>query len=463
MSKKSNILTIDSGDTMPAPKKKFTHSDGWSNVFSGLGGARDKRTGASFTNTTSIDAKTAIELYAGEGLIRSIIDILPDDATREWGYVQGDPTDEYQEGIITHWMKTLDVPTKFKEAMTWARLEGGSLIYVGVMGAGSPESPLKPERIKDISYLKVFDLGSIKSSDMEWDVNPNSPTFGQVLVYPVTMKVGNTQTVVRLHASRCIPFFGDKVPPSSTTGGISAQYWGQSKLVSVYEDIRDFRGVFGSVSNILQEFIVGKYKFDDLDEMLASGNAEKMKNRIAGMEATKSSINAIFLGSDEEYTRDAATVTGIPDVLDRFMMLVSAVTRYPVTKLFGRSASGLNATGEGDLKNYYDLVRSTQNELTPYMQKLGAFFMAWLGIQGTFNWVWNPLFQLTAEQEQNAKRIEAETFRTISDADQRYMVEGVITPEELAPVRYAHLLDANKMPVLTRTGTNGAPGAKAKK
>lgn len=463
MSDKPNIFVVDNADTLPAPARKFTRGDGWSNVLSGLGGTRDKRVGASYANTNTIDAKTAIDLYNGDGLIRSIINILPDDATREWGHVEGDPNDEYPEGIITHWMRKLEVPTKFKEAMTWAALEGGALLYVGTMGAGSPESPLKTERIKEISYIKVFDLGSIKVSDMEWDMNPNSPTFGQVLIYPVTMTVGESQQVFRLHASRCIPFFGDKAPPSSTTGGVSAKYWGQSRLVSIYDDIRDFRGIFGAVANILQEFIVGKYKFADLDEMLASGNQERMKTRIASIEATKSSINAVMLGTDEDYSRDAATVTGIPDVMDRFMMMLSSVTRYPVTKLFGRSASGLNATGEGDLKNYYDLVRSTQNELTPYMQKLGDFFMSWLGIEGTFTWVWNPLFQLTAEEIQNSKRIQAETFRTIADADDRYMVAGVITPEELAPVRYAHLQESAGVPTMTRTGTNGSPGAKAGK
>ena len=78
MSDKPNLFSVDTAD-LPAPSRKFVRGDGWSNVLSGLGGTRDKRTGASYTNTTLIDTKAAIELYDGDGLIKSIIDILPDD------------------------------------------------------------------------------------------------------------------------------------------------------------------------------------------------------------------------------------------------------------------------------------------------------------------------------------------------------------------------------------------------
>ena len=50
------------------------------------------------------------------------------------------------------------------------------------------------------------------------------------------------------------------------------------------------------------------------------------------------------------------TFAGLADVYDRMMMDVSGAARIPVTKLFGRSPAGMNATGESDLKNYYDFI-----------------------------------------------------------------------------------------------------------
>ena len=35
------------------------------------------------------------------------------------------------------------------------------------------------------------------------------------------------------------------------------------------------------------------------------------------------------------------------------MDVAGAASDHPVTKLFGRSPAGLNATGEADMQNYY--------------------------------------------------------------------------------------------------------------
>ena len=46
-------------------------------------------------------------------------------------------------------------------------------------------------------------------------------------------------------------------------------------------------------------------------------------------------------------------------------------SHYPMTKLFGRSPAGMNATGESDLKNYYDYVDSQREaKVRPVLQKL---------------------------------------------------------------------------------------------
>jgi phage-related protein (TIGR01555 family) len=55
------------------------------------------------------------------------------------------------------------------------------------------------------------------------------------------------------------------------------------------------------------------------------------------------------------------TFTGIADAYDRMMMAVAGAARIPVTKLFGRSPAGLNATGESDMKNYYDYIDSLRD------------------------------------------------------------------------------------------------------
>lgn len=440
-----SLFKIDVNVPIPPPPpvtKKQTRSDGWGNVASSLGTAKDKRRSMAYSASNFLDIQSLNIQYAGDGLIQRIINALPEDMMRQWGTVQNDPKAVYDEGLIQKELMRLKAPQAFREAKQWARLQGGALIYIATMGTGSPASELNllsMNKNKVITGLKVFDLGDIMTSECKWDLNINSPTYGQIIIYKVRSRSGNEEKMVDIHASRCIPVFGERVPTSTNTAKnlLEARYWGISMLQFLYDDIRDFRGVMGSVANILQEFIIGKYKFDDLDDMLSAGGEDKVKNRLASIELTKSSINAVMLGTDEDYIRDSANVTGIPDLIDRFMMMLAAVTGYPVTKLFGRSASGLNATGEGDNKNYYDKVRSEQNDMTPYVQRLVDVIIKFLGLpDGDYSWSWNPLQQLSAEEQNNAIRIEAEAYRTTAAGDQLMISEGVLTPEEVRIMRF---------------------------
>jgi phage-related protein (TIGR01555 family) len=213
---------------------------------------------------------------------------------------------------------------------------------------------------------------------------------------------------------------------------LEQRHWGVSILQFTYNDIKDFRLAFANTANILNEFVVGKFKFEDLDEILASGNEKALQSRIAAIEMSKSVINAVMLGTNEDYIRDSASVAGLADLLDRFMMTVSMATGYPVTKLFGRSASGLNATGEGDQKSYYDMIRSEMVGIKPEIQRFIDIIADWKGLSDEdHTYTWGNLYQPTPEEEANFERIKAETFRTNTDGYQRLMADAVLTPEQV--------------------------------
>lgn len=50
--------------------------------------------------------------------------------------------------------------------------------------------------------------------------------------------------------------------------------------------------------------------------------------------------------------------------------VIGAKTNIPTTVLFGSSAEGLNATGEGDRTNFYDKIRTLQFNITPQFTKM---------------------------------------------------------------------------------------------
>jgi hypothetical protein len=377
-------------------------------------------------------------MYTGDGIVGSIIDIFADDMTREWGYVENDPLNKQKAGKIITYMESLDARTAFNTAGKWARLFGGALVFIGVMDGRSPDMPLNMKRAKKIEFLKVYDLGDILTYNCKFDTDVKSPTYGSITHYCVQMRAGAQWDEVYIHASRCIPFFGKRVP-SSIKGAASLQeirYWGMSEIQPIWDYIKDHQNAFGSVSNILLELIIGKYTFQDMDEMLASGNEDKFRTRVEAIDMTKSVLHSVLLGEGDAYERDTANLSGISDVLDRYMMNLAAVTRYPVTKLFGRSPAGMNATGENDLKNYYDSVRTKQNAWTPFVQKLVDIVAAVENVNVPVFFKWNPLFQLSEKDQIEVERIEAECYRTKADADERYMRSGVLLPEDAYALRF---------------------------
>ena len=69
--------------------------------------------------------------------------------------------------------------------------------------------------------------------------------------------------------------------------------------------------------------------------------------------------------------RYSYSFTGLSDIYDQFMLDMSGAAEIPATKLFGRSPQGLYATGESDLKNYYEMIAQMQERiLRPALEKL---------------------------------------------------------------------------------------------
>lgn len=410
--------------------------DGWYNAASGVGTKKDKNRYTTYKSAALLSYETLTALYIGDGLVSTVVDLFADDLTREWGKITNDKIDKDGLGVIATALEKLDAKSAFNTAEKWARLTGGSLVIIGAIDGRSPEQELKVESIRSIEYLKVVDLGGILHSECEFETDLTSPNYGKIKMYVVQYKVGATFIKRKIHASRCIPFFGKRVPSGAFGVTEEQKYWGISEIQPVWDYLTDFKNAFGSISTVLSELVIGKFKFSDLDEMLAEDGGKRFKARMEGIELTKSTINGVFLGTDEDYLRDTVSVTGVSDVLDRFMMNIASVTHYPVTKLFGRSATGLNATGENDQKNYYDSVRARQISEWPYIQSLVTMIASWKKISVYTPFVWNPLFQLTEEQEANVERIKAETKRTLADADERYLNQGVLVAEEVYKMRF---------------------------
>jgi phage-related protein (TIGR01555 family) len=418
-------MKVDSIVRLPT-QEILPRFDGWANFFTGLGGANDKTRYTHYGKSFILDDDTLAQMYTSDGLGGRIVDIVADDMTREWVYLKEDEDDGGL--VLFEELQRLNAEEVFNTALKWQRLFGGSIIIVGAMDGQSPDKPLRPERVKAIEYLKVVDRTEIPLQECIFDKNPASPTFGQIMVYKINYFVGTQILPMYVHATRVIPFHNDPVPSRlKSQVEYTTRYWGMSSLQRIYEELRDLGGITQSTVNIMMEFIIGKFKIKHLAEMLASGQEHKVIKRIEIMNRSKSTINSVLLGEDEEYTRDYATLAGLPEVIDRFMLKLSGSTGIPVTRLFGRSPAGLNATGENDLRNYYDLVEAAQrNRLLAPMRRLVELIASYKKVANIPPVSFNPLYQLSEEERANVDKTDAETAQIKATTENTYVMMGAL-------------------------------------
>ena len=432
--------------TKDSIEKIGTVLDGWTNVLTGLGSrSRDKRTGMAFQGAPRITHQKELldELYHGDYLVGRIVDLLPQEMYREWIdlTVGGeDGNDPEVASMMLQEMDSLGAQKAFADAEAWARLFGGAVILLGVDdGDKDPREPLNLDGIKSLDWLTV--LSRFELEPHEFYENPLEEKFGLPRTYRINSlsdvrsgaAIANDVGSV-IHESRLIRFDGVR---TSRRKRRENRGWSDSVLERYIQIIRDFQGASGGVMHLLTDFSQAVFKIKGLAKALAADKDGLVLKRLQMLDIARSMVRAIPLDADaEEFTREGAAVAGMSDLYDRMMMLVSAATGYPVTLLFGRSPAGENATGESDIRLFYDFVSSRQEtEARPRLEYLlEVMFSAKDGpMRGqqpdSWNFEWVPLFQESSKEQ-------AETRKLIAEADKIYIENGVVSADEVAESRY---------------------------
>jgi hypothetical protein len=132
----------------------------------------------------------------------------------------------------------------------------------------------------------------------------------------------------------------------------------------------------------------------------------------------------------ESYHRDTLNFQGVGVILQLFMMRLSAVADIPVTRLFGRSPAGENATGESDLRNFYDsLATEQENVLLPVLEHFYTLLAQSMGKEPDFTIEFNSLWTASPKEQ-------AETRKIIAETDEIHHGLGAIAALEIRASRY---------------------------
>ncbi len=404
-------------------------ADGWVNVITGLGAARDKRSFAR-VEYLSLREQEAEELYAADDIAATIVDTLPEDALREWLTVTSD-VDQLAPKLEAE-VERLQVAHRLATAWSWARLYGGAALLINVDDSKDLALPIDLAAVREFQSLTALTRYELQYKDLELDIT--SPRYGKPTTYTLQpRRAGTTALGQVIHHTRLIVFEGVRLPLRQL---ILNQYWGDSVLTRAAGAIKNYNISNDAAATILQEFNQGVFKIKNLADMLLAGQDEAVAKRLEMINLARSICRAVVIDQDEDFSNVGAAVTGIPDMLGKVAQRLVVASRMPHTKLLGESPSGLGASGESEQADWYDFV-SNQQELVlrPKLQFIFEIVMsARKGptsgkIPDDWAFEFKPLKQLDEGKQALARKTQAEV-------DQIYISNNVVDPDEIAVARF---------------------------
>lgn len=398
-----------------AKKKKETQkvSDGLVNALTALGTERSKRSHFKWTYGSLANYQQYEAAYQESWIARRICDVIPADMIREWREIKCEHADE-----IRSEEDRLRVPAAFERALSYARLYGGAGIVM--ITDQDLTKPLDPRRIKKggLKRLMVLDRWYLTSGDLKV-----TDVLSEQFMLPAHYYINNAENAI-VHESHVVRVIGEPLPVRLA---LQAHGWGDSALRQALEVLNDFSASVAGVAESMQEFNVDTIRKEGLFDELGSDQEDAILRRFQAWGMMKSLFRVSLLDGEESFDRNSLSYSGIADIIETQMKLVAGAAHTPVTKLFGDSAKGLNATGEGDDVNYHSYIRSEQAaKLDPALRRLDEVLVR--SACGTFcedfNYAWRPLDVPSAQEEATANEIQAR-------ADIAYLDAGVVTVSQI--------------------------------
>ncbi len=412
--------------------------DGYTNILNRYGTIQDNSTAYQYAAEPFADDLELTRLYEGNGLFTKIIDRPAEEAVKHG--LDVDFGDEEISEYIESKMDDLEYEDKFATAEKWARLYGGSIIVMLADDGRGLEEPLDMSAVRSIEELRVFERSIVQPDytslyrSCHIDPKRSDKAFGEPEYYQVTSQYG----YFTVHRSRCLVFRNGRLP-EQTTNSIY-RYWGIPEYVKIKRALRECITSHEDGVKLLERSVQAIYKMKNLANMLATLDGEdKVLRRLQVIDMARGILNSMAIDADgEDYDFKTLQMAGVKDVLDATCNMLSAVTNIPQTILFGRSPAGMNATGESDMENFYNMVENIQKQ---NMKKNTRTVIDLIIRQGIldgeiaeapkYKVKFKALWSLSEAEQAAVDQTKAQTQYTKAQTAQIYMDSSVIDPSEV--------------------------------
>ena len=389
-------------------------TDAFSNPLFRLGYGSQSPLEATEYPTTRMTGNYALlnSLYRDNWVVQNVVGIIPDDMTKKWCTLCGNIGPEYL-AEFQRVQRVTSLRERVNEGLRWGRLYGGAAGLIMLRGQeGMLDKPLDLDSILPGSFsgLYILDRWCGVNASIELVTDMQDPDFGLPDYY--TISSPENRLVAKVHHSRIVRFTGRDLPYLER---IAEQYWGASEVEALYKDVVKHDNVSENMAALTFRANVDTMEVPNLDQLFSLSSGEQQRrfwNTMQAQSVLKSNFGMQVVNRGDKLTNTQYSFGGLQEVYDSMCLDLAGASRIPVTKLFGRSPAGMNATGESDLQNYYDYVDSLrESKLRPVLEKLlpvvcmSAWGTAPDGLELTFPPLWTP----TAKEVSEIARTKAET------------------------------------------------------
>ena len=285
--------------------------------------------------------------YAKDGIVGRLVDIPPLKALKSPITIVGD-----DEGTSFKELSSIGFFDSVTLAGKYARLFGGAILITLYDDGGQLETAV-PKNARVIGY-RVFSPYRTPITMADISSDPASPFFNDVAMWNVDLRSGKR---IRVHPSRVTLFKGNALCDPLDVS-VRAQIFGISEIERVNESIKKLAPAFGGLASMLQENGICVFSLAGMNSLLASpdNGANKINTRMSIVKRCMSSFRAVVQDTQDDFKQLALNFSGVPESIKILMSYVASQSGFPVSVLFGSTASGLSQTNEGDIRQLDDLV-----------------------------------------------------------------------------------------------------------
>lgn len=355
--------------------------------------------------------------YRGSWVVGQVVDSVAEDMTRAGINIT---TNESEEDIkdLYNAIVRLQVWSSILHLIKWGRLYGGALGVLQIEGQDL-KTPLNLETIAQNQFkgVVVYDrwqLNPVLTPVIQSGPNMGLPQFYQIVTSSTAIDPNAAQGgLVLVHHSRVIRYTGIDLPYFQA---ITENMWGESVLERMWDRLISFDNATMSSASLIDRANLRTVGVDGLREIIAAGGEAQagLLAQFDMMRELQVNEGLTLLDKNDTFASTAYSFSGLSDMLLQFGQQIAGASSIPLVRLFGQSPAGLSATGESDIRMYYDNINAQQEARLRNGWQL-LLQVLWRSTFGKpapkdLEFKFTPLWQMSATDKANNSKTTTETI-----------------------------------------------------